>query len=322
LSPPVVTGKSLRYRRLERLWEDGQVVVLDGGVGSELEQLGFPSERNIGELWGTRALYEAPELTKDVHRHYAEAGADVITTNTWRIDRAPAAEEAGLVAGSQDGWRGKGHLAVALAREAAEEAGRADECAVAFGLWPEQMETGFLNQLAEVILQSDPDLVLVETVETIPADLRFPEYEILLGTGLPVWVSFRWCLDGPCDVRGIGIEPAHGELQAAGGDLFGQAAGALELIGVSALLINCLPRDRVAGTLPMLRRHTGLPLGVYPNVGRFLDPGWQFDETTTPETYATEAIAWRDDEGASIIGGCCGVSPKHISAVASAFSAE
>jgi S-methylmethionine-dependent homocysteine/selenocysteine methylase len=63
-----LTSTSPRYERLEQLWRSGHTVLLDGGVGSELERLGFPRERNIGELWGTRALYEAPELTREVHR--------------------------------------------------------------------------------------------------------------------------------------------------------------------------------------------------------------------------------------------------------------
>jgi S-methylmethionine-dependent homocysteine/selenocysteine methylase len=315
-----VTQKSAAYLRLEERWQDGEVVVLDGGVGSELEQLGFPSERNIGELWGIRALYEMPQLTKKVHRRYAEAGADVITTNTWRIDRVAAAESEGLVPASLGGWREQARLAVALAREASREAGA--ERAVAFGFWPEQMEEGFAAELADALLEAQPDLILAETIETIPADLHFPEYEILQGTGLPLWVSFRWCRDGPCDVSGIGIEPARGRLQAVGGDLLGLAASELESLGVSAVLINCLPRERVQGTLPLLRRYTGLPLGVYPNVGRYLDPGWKFDETTTPEAYAAEALTWRDEEGASIIGGCCGVGPAHIAAVVRELSSN
>jgi S-methylmethionine-dependent homocysteine/selenocysteine methylase len=316
-----VTRKSAPYRGLEGRWEAGKVVVLDGGVGSELEQLGFPRERNIGELWGTRALYEAPGLTKEVHRRYVRAGADVITTNTWRIDRAPAAEATGLVAGAPGGWRAKARLAVTLAREACQEEAPDDERAVAFALWPEHAAADFAEELAEVIVETGADLILAETVETIPADLRFPDFGLLVSTGLPVWVSFRWCLDGPCDVRDIGIEPAKGELQSDDGELFARAARELEAMGVSALLINCLPRDRVAGTLPMLRRATGLPLGVYPNVGRYLDPGWHFDETTTPEAYAAEALRWRDEEGANVIGGCCGVRPEHISAVVAALEA-
>jgi SAM-dependent methyltransferase len=55
-------------------------------------------------------------------------------------------------------------------------------------------------------------------------------------------------------------------------------------------------------------------LGVYPNRGRYLDPGWKFDERVGPEEYAQLALQWRE-EGAQIVGGCCGVTPEHISAV-------
>ena len=310
---------SPQYQRLEQLWQEGQVVVLDGGIGSELEQLGYPRERHIGEMWGTRVLYDAPELTKEVHHRYVEAGADVITTNTWRIDRAPTAEAEGLVSGSSGGWHEKVPLAVQLAREAACDLGRGAECAVAFSLWPEATDPGFVGELADLVRAAEPDLILVETMETIPPSLEFPEYEILLDTGLPLWVSYRWCRDGPCDVSEIGIQPLQGPLQSADGELFGRAAETFERMGVSAVLINCLPRGRVLGTLPLLRRFTSLPLGIYPNVGTYLDPGWKFDETTTPKAYAAEAVRWRDQEGANIVGGCCGVGPEHIAALAAAL---
>ena len=96
---------STAYRRLESIWARDGVVVLDGGVGSELERIGFPRNRNVGDLWGTVALFEAPELALEVHRRYVRAGADVITTHTWRIDGIPAAERAGLVDPTAGGWR-------------------------------------------------------------------------------------------------------------------------------------------------------------------------------------------------------------------------
>ena len=310
--------KSQSYRRLESIWRRGGIVVLDGGVGSELQRVGFSRDRNVGEVWGTVALLEAPELAKEVHRRYVRAGADVITTHTWRIDGLPAAESAGLVS-AEDGWHATAIRAVELAREAAAELGR-PETAVAFSVWPEPLEPAFTAELAEAIAEARPDLILAETVETIPPDLRFAVFEILLDIGLPLWVAFRWTLDGPPDLRHQGIPPYAGRLQDADGSLLVRAAAALEKLGVSAVLLNCLPRELVGGMLPLLRGSTSLPLGVYPNLGTYRDPGWSFDEKVTPADYAAEAARWRDIEGAQIIGGCCGTTPEHIAAVADTIS--
>ena len=299
------------YRRLESIWRSGGVVILDGGVGSELQRVGLPRDRNVGELWGTIALLEAPELAKEVHRNYVRAGADVITTHTWRID--------GL-ARREPGIRETARRAVELAREAAVELGQ-PETAVAFSVWPEPLEPEVADELAEAIVAAGPDLILAETVETIPRDLRFPLFERLLGTGLPLWVSYRWTVHGPPDLRGQGIPPHAGRLQDADGDLLARAAAALEELGVSALLINCLPRELVGGMLPLLRASTSLPLGIYPNVGTYRDPGWSFDEVT-PAEYAADAVRWRDVEGAQIVGGCCGATPEQIAAVVDALAAR
>jgi S-methylmethionine-dependent homocysteine/selenocysteine methylase len=299
--------KSDAYLRLEAIWEQGGIVVLDGGVGSELQRVGFPRDRNVGDLWGTIALFEAPELAAEVHRRYVRAGADVITTHTWRIDGVRESER-----------RESALRAVELARKAAEEVGR-PETAVAFSLWPEPVGAELAAELADEIREAAPDLILAETVERISTDLRFPVFERLLQTGLPLWVSHRWTVHGPPDLRPQGIERYAGYLQDADGTLFARAAAALEELGVGALLLNCVPRDLVPGMLPLLRPSTTLPLGVYPNVGTYHDPGWTFDDEVTPEDYAADALRWRDDEGAQIVGGCCGTTPEHIAAVVAAL---
>jgi len=299
------------YLRLESIWRAGGVVILDGGVGSELQRVGFPRDRNVGELWGTVALLEAPDLAKEVHRRYVRAGADVITTHTWRID--------GLETGA--GLQATARQAVQLAREAAEELAR-PETAVAFSVWPEPLEPAFTATLAQAISDAGPDLILAETVETIPDDLRFPVFELLLETGLPLWVSYRWTVNGPPDLRHQGIPPHADVLQDADGALLLRAASALEELGVSAVLLNCLPRELVEGVLPQLRDCTLLPLGVYPNVGTYRDPGWSFDDDVTPAEYAEDAVRWRDVEGAQIVGGCCGTTPEHIAAVVETLRAS
>jgi S-methylmethionine-dependent homocysteine/selenocysteine methylase len=297
-----------RYRRLESIWDAGDVVILDGGVGSELQRVGFPRDRNVGELWGTVALLEAPDLAAEVHRRYVGAGADVITTHTWRIDAIAAGPE----------LRDTAARAVQIAREAADELGRPGT-AVAFSVWPEPLEPAFTAELADAISEARPDLILAETVERIPEDLRFRLFELLLETGLPLWVSYRWTVDGPPDLRDQGIPPHARELQDADGALLVRAAATLEELGVSAVLLNCLPRELVDGMLPLVRGATSLPLGVYPNVGTYRDPGWSFDDTVTPADYAADAVRWRDVEGAQIVGGCCGTTPEHIAAVVEAL---
>ena len=84
--------------------------------------------------------------------------------------------------------------------------------------------------------------------------------------------------------------------------------------------MNCIPSEQLPGILPLTRHHTTLPLGVYPNAGTYLDPGWAFDERSSPAAYAEEALLWRDVEGARIIGGCCGTTAEHIAAVTGALA--
>src|SRR3954454_239181 len=93
----------------------------------------------------------------------------------------------------------------------------------------------------------------------------------------------------------------------------GRVAHRLEEAGVRALLINCLPPDHVPGMLPWLRDFTDLPLGVYPNLGYYSESGWAFDRRIGGSEYGELPGAWRE-EGAQIVGGCCGVRPQHIAA--------
>jgi release factor glutamine methyltransferase len=62
-----------------------------------------------------------------------------------------------------------------------------------------------------------------------------------------------------------------------------------------------------------------MPLGVYPNLGYFTNAGWRFETAITGEKYAEMALQWRE-EGAQIIGGCCGVGPEHIGAARAALA--
>jgi S-methylmethionine-dependent homocysteine/selenocysteine methylase/SAM-dependent methyltransferase len=305
------------YERVEGLIADDEAVILDGGNATELgrERAGQLRDADRG-LWGTGALYDAPYSVLDVHRRYVEVGCDVISTNTWAILAAAELEAAGLVGrGAAMHWMDVARLGVRLARQAVEEAGRTDTCAVAFSVngdidSPRRRAT--LELLLRALAEEPPDIVLMETMSLVREGLTMPSVELVVDTGLPVWLSFRRCRHGVCGVYGQ-------HWGGPEGDVFGRAARAFEETGVRALLINCLPPDHVPGMLPWLSDFVDLPLGVYPNLGYYSDAGWRFDPRIGPEEYAELALAWRA-EGAQIVGGCCGTSPQHVAAAKRALA--
>ncbi len=303
------------YARIEGLIADDVAVILDGANATELgrEHAGQLRDSDRG-LWGTGALYDAPYSVLDVHRRYVDVGCDVISTNTWAI-LAAAELEAGGLRGVATHWMDVARLGIRLARQAVEEAGRADTCAVAFsvnGDIDSSTRRSTLELLLRVLEEEPPDLVLMETMSLVREGLTIPSVERVVATGFPVWLSFRRCRHGVCGVYGQ-------HWGGPEGDVFGRAARTFEEAGVRALLINCLPPDHVPGMLPWLRDFVDLPLGVYPNLGYYSDAGWRFDPRAGPEEYAQLALEWRA-EGAQIVGGCCGTSPQHLAAARKALA--
>jgi len=299
------------YQRVEVLLAREEPVILDGGNATELERQ-HAGELRDGDrgLWGTGALYDAPYAVLDVHRAYVAAGCDVISTNTWAILAAAEVKAGGAAAGGLTHWMDVARLGIRVAREAIEAEGRTKSCAVAFSVngdveGEERLES--LRLLTRVLEDDPPDLLLLETMSLLREETTTQAIEIALGTGLPVWLSFRRCRHGVCGVYGQ-------HWGGPEGDLFGRAAQQFEAMGVSALLVNCLPPEHVDGMLPWLRDFTDLPLGAYPNLGYYSDSGWRHDGRIGPAEYAELALRWRS-EGAQIIGGCCGTTPAHIAAV-------
>ena len=303
------------YEKIRAKIKDGECVILDGAIATELQRQGARDFRlSDSDHWGFEALQNAPKSVSDVHKSYVEVGCDIITTNTYGILDAPSSStdpQSQLTRPVH--WMDMARKSISLARDAIEACGKTDQCAVAFSIGGDiQNEEHFktIELLLRVFEETPPDLVLFETVVMMSENYTQRAVELLIGSGLPVWLSFRRCQHGV-----VGI---HGQLWGGPeGDYFGRLAGEMENLGVGAILINCLPTNRVSGTLPWLRDFTDLPLGVYPNLGQYVDPQWQFDDEVSPQDFADMALIWRA-EGAQILGGCCGVNPEHMAALAEA----
>ena len=302
---------SRAYRRIDSILAGGGGIVLDGGVATELQQVRAEERARQREPWGTWALFQGPVEVLEVHRRYVASGCDVISTNTWSV--LEAAEESGTVhpaIGRNPLWADAARLGVRLARQAIDEAGGRDERAAAFcinsSLLDERAQ-GRLEVLSWVWHEEPPDLVILETLEAIPDEVALETISMVTATGLPVWVSFRRRLGGMSSVDGRVLpdsEPAA----------FPAALRQLESLGVRAVLVNCVPVDELDETMAELRDETALPIGCYPNLGHGDGAHWEFDPGVGPQEYARLAATWRD-AGARIVGGCCGVTAKHIAAL-------
>lgn len=305
-----------RYARIGRLIATDHPVIMDGATGTELIRVGGERPELEEHLWGLTAILDAPQDVKDVHRRYVDVGCDVICTDTWGLPTALRDGQSRLwESGEPIHWMDVARRGVRLAREAAQEGGRADEVAVAFSIngdvdTPDGRET--IRLLARAFEEDPPDLILMETLTLIRSS-TYATVEALIDTGLPVWLSFRRCRHGVCGIYGE-------HWGGPEGDAFGRAARRLEEMGIGALAINCLPPDHVTGMLAWLRDFTDLPLGVYPNLGYLSAAGWRHEAGVGADEYAELALRWRE-EGAQIVGGCCGVGPEQIAAARAALDA-
>jgi S-methylmethionine-dependent homocysteine/selenocysteine methylase/SAM-dependent methyltransferase len=303
-----------RYARIARLIATDRAVIMDGATGTELIRVVGERPELEEHLWGLTAILDSPADVKAVHRRYVEVGCDVISTDTWGLPTALRDGRSRVWESSEPiHWMDLARRGVRLAREAAAEAGRADEVAVAFSIngdvdTPDGRET--IRLLARAFEEDPPDLIVMETL-TLVRSSTYATVEALLDTGLPVWLSFRRCRHGVCGVYGE-------HWGGPEGDAFGRAARRFEEMGIGALAINCLPPDHVTGMLAWLRDFTDLPLGVYPNLGYLSAAGWRQEAGVGGAEYAELALRWRE-EGAQIVGGCCGVGPEQIAAARAAL---
>lgn len=279
-------------------------VLLDGPMGTELNRRGFDTAL---PLWSAWALLRSPDAVREIHIDHLRAGAEVLTTNTFRTHRR-SLQKAGY--GSRA--RELTELAVELAREAIarEPSAGADTCFVAGSVSPledcysphltprpKELE-GEHEEMARHLTEAGVDLLLVETMPTIREALAATR--VAVATGRPVLVGFT------CDTRG----------QLVSGEAVADAAAAIEALGATALLINCTPAHALHRALERLAGATQLPIGAYGNVGHSEDDqGWSVTDNLDATGYAERARGWIE-MGARLVGCCCGTTPEHLRAVA------
>lgn len=277
--------------------------LLDGGMGRELRMRGVPI---LDTIWSANALLVAPDMVRAVHVDYLEAGAEIITTNSYGIIRSELAKE-----GVEHRFAELNQMAGRLAQEACAKIGRKAWIAGSLpplrGSYRPDLVGGFaeiepLYEEQANLLAPYCDVMLCETMSS--AAEAVAAATAAAKTGLPVWVS--WTLH----------EDNSGRLRS--GESVAEAAKAIRHLPVSALLANCCSPESIAAAMPALAAQ-GNPAGGYANAFRPVPKDWVMErdgllalrDDLDPEHYAEHARGWRAT-GARIIGGCCGTGPGHI----------
>ena len=274
------------------------VVLLDGAMGTELFRRGINTRLPI---WSAQALIENPDVVREIHLDYILAGAEIITTNTFRTT-SRALDKKGLSKRAEE----LTFLAVSLAKEARDQS-KNENVWIAGSVAPLEdcyepdlipdSETAFRehNEFITWLVEAGVDFILIETMNTIEeakVAARAAEQH-----RLPIFISWTCASDGRI-LNGENIE---------------EAVRVLEPYNPAAFLVNCTPSRDILSALQKMRKTTNIPIGAYANVGK-AEPvfGWEFTHELDATSYAHEAELWVQ-EGAKIVGGCCGTTPEYIS---------
>jgi S-methylmethionine-dependent homocysteine/selenocysteine methylase len=297
-----------------------KTIILDGGMGRELERVGAPFRQ---PEWSALALIEAPHYVREVHDGYIAAGANVITTNSYAVVPFHIGEER---------FAAEGHKLAALSGTIAREAADAVKHPVrvagslppVFGSYqPELFNPARAGELLDVLvdgLAPSVDLWLAETQSSL-VEVK-AAHEATRSTGKPLWISYT--------LRDDVAPEAITEAQLRSGETVADGARLAAELGVEALLFNCaMPEVMDAAILAAKQVFDELgrdiPIGVYANAFPSQQGDKEANATVTevrtdldPDAYGVWAQRWVQN-GAGIIGGCCGIGTNHIHALSSRY---
>lgn len=294
---------SLLARRLA----DNTVLLADGATGTNLFEMGLTSG-DAPELW----LERYPERIRALHQSFVDAGADIILTNSFGANARRL-----MLHDLQARARDLNRMAAEIAREVADASGRSVVVAGSVG------PTGDLFAPLGVLTEADAIEVFQEQIEGLKAggaDVVWIETmsaleEMRAAAVAAAKVGMPYCLTASFDTAGrtmMGVSPkAMVEFASAlipPPLAFGANCG----VGASDLVMSVLGMTESVPMIPVIAKaNAGIPV-VH---------GDHVHYSGTPELMA-DYLHLAADAGARIVGGCCGTSPAHLSAMRRALDSH
>jgi S-methylmethionine-dependent homocysteine/selenocysteine methylase len=279
------------------------ITILDGGMGRELQRLGAPFRQ---PEWSALALMEDPDFVRRAHESFADAGAQVVSTNSYAI--VPF-----HISDNRFAERGKelAGLAGQLARTVADKKGLkvAGSLPPVLGSYrPDLFEVNSARAILSVLIEGlgpFADIWLAETLSTLgEAELVG---EMLAGDDRPLWLSFTLNDEGAATLRS--------------GETIEAAVDMARRLGAKAVLFNCSAPEVMEVAIQRAKAQLGddrVEIGVYANAFAHGEEPVEANAglreiraDLDPLRYLGWAQKWVAS-GATLVGGCCGIGPEHI----------
>lgn len=290
-----------RYSNLMQRIHADECILIDGATGTEIERRGVPQ---LDNAWNGGGALSHPQILRAVHEDYLRLGAEIIISNTFATHYYALCD-----AGESEHFEEYNRRGVELAIEARDGAKKPNALVaggISYWSWSgnhpslENLKTAAERQV-EIIASAGADLFILEMM--IDIDKMMILLDAARSTGLPVWVGFT------CEPNERGV------VCLRNGEPLSEALAAIEGRQVDLVNIMHTEVDDIDVALEALKSHWSGPIGVYAHSSNSVDHHWIFENTISPTDYCTAARRWID-EGVRVIGGCCGIEPRHIEQLA------
>jgi S-methylmethionine-dependent homocysteine/selenocysteine methylase len=299
------------YDNIRQKLKSGEPIILDGGTGTDIQRRGAPMS---GDTWCADVNATHGAIVRSVHDHYIAVGADVITANTFASSvlsfdaygRMDEVEKLDRLAVGYALAAARGHdVAVAGSFSTMRSVIKGTDRSDLSKNWTREEAMVLFRRKAANLKACGVDFIFMEMMRD--TDYSVWATEAALETGLPVWV-------------GISVERVDGELVGFGRNdqKLIDIAPALAALKPDAMCIMHTASNDIDDALAVLRQSWAGPVGAYPECGYYAAPDWQFVDVIPPLDLVNHCHQW-ERHGASIFGGCCGIGPDHIHALAQEF---
>ena len=291
------------------------ITLLDGGMGQELIRRSQAEKPQ--PLWSLQVMMDEPDLVADVHRDFCLAGAKVICLNTYSVTRQRL-----TMGNDMPSLAALLALARKLARAGIAASGKPGIDVIASlppltasYLTESPLTAAQMTAEYEELIRLHMDHVDGFIAETIPTIAKAQAALVAAQrAGVRIHLGFTVLDDDGTHLRS--------------GESLADALTAVLPLDPQAVVINCSVPEAIDQGMPILAGQAPV-FGAYANGFHSitaLKPGGTVDvltsrEDLTPDNYAARALAWLD-QGATILGGCCEVGPRHIETLATGIRAR